>query len=76
MSQLINIVSLCIDYVYSVTEIAKVGETVASQSMSVFPGGKGLNQSMPRLKRVSTLCILALWVLMALSLSSSCKQPE
>ena len=38
MSQLINIGSLCIDYVYNVTEIAKVGETVASQSMSVFPG--------------------------------------
>ena len=50
MSQLINIGSLCIDYVYSVTEIAKVGETVASQSMSVFPGGKGLNQSIAAAK--------------------------
>lgn len=50
MSQLINIGSLCIDYVYSVTEIAKVGETVACQSMSVFPGGKGLNQSIAAAK--------------------------
>lgn len=50
MSQLINIGSLCIDYVYSVTEIAAVGETVASASMSVFPGGKGLNQSIAAAK--------------------------
>ena len=50
MSQLINIGSLCIDYVYSVIEIAKVGETVASQSVSVFPGGKGLNQSIAAAK--------------------------
>ena len=50
MSQLINIGSLCIDYVYGVVDIAKVGETVASKSMSVFPGGKGLNQSIAAAK--------------------------
>ena len=50
MPKLINIGSLCIDYVYSVTEIAKVGETVASPTMSVFPGGKGLNQSIAAAK--------------------------
>ena len=50
MPQLINIGSLCIDYVYSVVEIDKVGETVASQNVSVFPGGKGLNQSIAAAK--------------------------
>ena len=50
MPQLINIGSLCIDYVYNVVEIAKVGETVASQSSFVFPGGKGLNQSIAAAK--------------------------
>jgi len=44
--KLINLGSLCIDNVYSVTTIATVGETVASQNHAVFPGGKGLNQSL------------------------------
>ena len=46
MPKLINLGSLCIDNVYSVTTIATVGETVASQNHAVFPGGKGLNQSL------------------------------
>jgi ribokinase len=44
--KLINLGSLCIDDVYSVDTIATAGETVASQNHTVFPGGKGLNQSL------------------------------
>lgn len=40
-----NLGSLNIDYVYSVEHFVKAGETLASTNMSVFPGGKGLNQS-------------------------------
>lgn len=37
--------SLNIDYVYHVDHIVKKGETIASVSLDVIPGGKGLNQS-------------------------------
>lgn len=37
--------SLNIDYVYKVEHFVKKGETISSDSMSVFPGGKGLNQA-------------------------------
>ena len=37
--------SLNIDYVYEVDEFVRAGETIASRSLSVFGGGKGLNQS-------------------------------
>ncbi len=40
-----NIGSLNIDYVYNVDHFVTAGETLSSKSMSVFPGGKGLNQS-------------------------------
>lgn len=45
MPKLVNLGSLCIDNVYRVHNIAAAGETVASLSCEVFPGGKGLNQS-------------------------------
>ena len=45
MSKLVNVGSLCIDFVYSVPLIAAAGETVASIERQVFSGGKGLNQS-------------------------------
>ena len=45
MPKLVNLGSLCIDNVYRVASIAAPGETVASASHDVFPGGKGLNQS-------------------------------
>ncbi len=35
-----------IDYVYNVNNIVKPGETISSQSLNVFAGGKGLNQSL------------------------------
>lgn len=37
--------SLNIDYVYEVDHFVKAGETLSSFSLTVFPGGKGLNQS-------------------------------
>lgn len=40
-----NLGSLNIDYVYSTDHFVLPGETLASDSLAVFPGGKGLNQS-------------------------------
>jgi ribokinase len=40
-----NIGSLNIDYVYAVEHFVRPGETIGSARMDVFPGGKGLNQS-------------------------------
>lgn len=37
--------SLNIDYVYSVEHFVQAGETLSSENMQIFPGGKGLNQS-------------------------------
>ncbi|MCR9261369.1 MAG: ribokinase [Pseudomonadaceae bacterium] len=45
MAKLVNVGSLCIDLVYPVPSIVKAGETLASGTRQVFPGGKGLNQS-------------------------------
>ena len=45
MAKLINLGSLCIDHVYRVPRIAGAGVTVASDGHDVYPGGKGLNQS-------------------------------
>ena len=40
-----NLGSLNIDYVYSVDHFVRPGETLSSNKMEIFPGGKGLNQS-------------------------------
>ena len=45
MPKLVNLGSLCIDHVYRVPSFAASGETVASSRHEIFPGGKGLNQS-------------------------------
>ena len=37
--------SLNIDYTYKVEHFVQKGETISSQSLQVFSGGKGLNQS-------------------------------
>lgn len=37
--------SLNIDYVYAVEHFVAAGETLSSKDMKMFPGGKGLNQS-------------------------------
>ena len=40
-----NIGSANVDYVYQVPHFVRPGETLSASSMQVFPGGKGLNQS-------------------------------
>lgn len=40
-----NFGSLNIDYVYRVPHLVRAGETISSFDMEIFPGGKGLNQS-------------------------------
>lgn len=45
MNRILNFGSLNIDHVYTVEHIVSPGETVDSLEMEVFPGGKGLNQS-------------------------------
>jgi ribokinase len=40
-----NIGSANVDYVYQVPHFVRPGETLSAASMQVFPGGKGLNQS-------------------------------
>ena len=37
--------SLNIDYTYKVDHFVQKGETISSESLQVFSGGKGLNQS-------------------------------
>ena len=41
----LNFGSCNVDYVYSMDHIVRAGETQASDGLNVFPGGKGLNQS-------------------------------
>lgn len=43
--KVLNMGSLNIDYVYSVPHIVCAGETLASDEMNIYPGGKGINQS-------------------------------
>lgn len=40
-----NLGSLNIDYVYNVGHFVRPGETIATLGRNIFPGGKGLNQS-------------------------------
>lgn len=43
--KILNFGSVNIDRVFRVEEIARPGQTVSSQGMQLFPGGKGFNQS-------------------------------
>ena len=45
MAKILNFGSCNLDYVYSLDHIVTVGETEASIGLQIFPGGKGLNQS-------------------------------
>ena len=42
--KVLNFGSLNIDYVYSVNDFVQKGETISSDKLNVFSGGKGLNQ--------------------------------
>lgn len=43
--KILNFGSLNIDYVYSLSHFVQKGETITSDMLNVFAGGKGLNQS-------------------------------
>lgn len=43
--KVLNFGALNIDYVYKVDHFVNKGETISSESLNTFPGGKGLNQS-------------------------------
>lgn len=43
--KILNFGSLNIDYVYGVSHFVEKGETISSDTLQVFAGGKGLNQS-------------------------------
>ena len=44
-TKILNFGSCNIDYVYSLDHFVTAGETESTEKMEVFPGGKGLNQS-------------------------------
>ena len=48
--KIVNFGSCNIDYVYSLDNIVIPGETRESNSLNIFPGGKGLNQSIAAAK--------------------------
>ena len=43
--KILNFGSMNIDYVYNVSHMVQAGETLASDALNVYCGGKGLNQS-------------------------------
>lgn len=53
--KILNFGSCNLDYVYSLHHIVENGETEQSEQMEVFPGGKGLNQSIALSKAGATV---------------------
>lgn len=45
MTKVLNFGSLNIDFVYSLDHFVQKGETISSEALNIFSGGKGLNQS-------------------------------
>ena len=54
--RVLNFGSLNIDYVYSLDHIVAPGETITSRGLEVFPGGKGLNQSVALARAGAEVC--------------------
>lgn len=50
MMKILNFGSCNIDYVYSLEHIVTAGETETTSKLEIFPGGKGLNQSVAAAK--------------------------
>lgn len=48
--RILNFGSCNIDNVYSLEHITKTGETNHAESLTLYPGGKGLNQSVAMAK--------------------------
>ncbi|RBP97918.1 ribokinase [Bifidobacterium aemilianum] len=53
---ILNFGSLNIDYVYGVEEFVRAGQTITSRDLEVFPGGKGLNQSLALSRAGAQVC--------------------
>ena len=43
--RILNFGSINLDYVYSVEHFVQPGETILTDELQIFPGGKGLNHS-------------------------------
>lgn len=54
--RILNFGSLNIDYVCSVEEMVKPGQTIASTQFVRYPGGKGLNQSLAAARAGAKVC--------------------
>ena len=54
--KILNYGSCNIDYVYALDHILKVGETLVADKLNVFPGGKGLNQSIAIARAGADVC--------------------
>ena len=54
--KILNFGSCNIDYVYSLDHIVKLGETETTHKLEIFPGGKGLNQSIAVAKAGVEIC--------------------
>ncbi len=53
--RILNFGSMNIDYVYSVPHIVRPGETLSATRLSLFSGGKGLNQSVAAARAGATV---------------------
>ena len=56
MTKIMNMGSINIDYVYAVPHFVRAGETLSSTSRQIFPGGKGLNQSVALSRAGASVC--------------------
>ena len=56
MAKILNIGSLNLDYVYAVPHFVEAGETLLSSRRDVFPGGKGLNQTVAAARAGAKVC--------------------
>lgn len=54
--RILNFGSCNIDYVYSLDHIVNAGETLSSRRLEIFPGGKGLNQSIAAARAGLSVC--------------------
>jgi len=54
--KILNFGSCNIDYVYSLDHIVGIGETETTHKLEIFPGGKGLNQSIAVAKAGVKIC--------------------
>jgi ribokinase len=58
MKKILNYGSLNIDMVFSVEHFVRSGETISAKEVNIFPGGKGLNQSIAISRAGAKVCHL------------------